>query len=217
MKRAFTAVASLALVASYAMPAQGQEETVKFGLQGGVTVSTVSGDDVASADSRTGFVAGGYFSYMFSSNFALAAEANWMSGLGAKNVLGTDAGESDPLFDVKASYLAFPVTLSFVFPLSDDEGVWLGLQSGITPMLNLTCDYNIAGSSQTVKCEDTGETVTSVLWSVPFGAAIGYRMTDATVVWLGARYQLGLTDAIEDSAAKINTWEFLLGVGFPTG
>ena len=214
MKRIFTFAMAITFVALWAMPAQAQEEAMRFGLHGGVTVSSLSGND-ADSDTRTGFFGGLYFNYLFSPYWTIGIESNWLSGIGAKNVTDSDSTgiPIDIPVDLKMSYFEFPVTLNFVFPLGESEKVWLRLQSGITPMLNLTCKVSLAGSSSEVDCDDEE----SVLWAVPFGAAFGMRVTDAAVAWIGARYQLGLSNAFKDLDAKHQTWEFLAGVGFPIG
>ncbi len=89
MKRVFTYAMAFAFVALWAMPAQAQEESVRFGLQGGVTVSSLSGNDVDS-DTRTGFFGGLYFNYLFSPNWTIGIEGNWLSGIGANNVTNSD-------------------------------------------------------------------------------------------------------------------------------
>jgi len=211
MRRILTFVATMALVALFAMPAQAQEKSVRFGVQAGVTTSSFSGDDVPDdAGSKTGFFGGMYLNYMFSQNWGVSIEGNWLAGVGAKSGSGVTEGE------IKMSYLEFPLALNFVFPLGANEKTWLGLQSGITAMLNLTCKEGLTSSgSIEVDCKDETE---SVAWAIPFGATLGFKMSDAAVVWFGARYQLGLSDVFnDDTAAKLNIWEFLVGVGFPTG
>jgi opacity protein-like surface antigen len=210
MMRIFTIVAAIAFLVVLAMPAQAQEKKVRFGLQGGVTVSSLSGNDVDS-DTRTGFFGGLYFNYLFSPNWTIGIEGNWLSGIGAKNVTNSDP-TGIPV-DLKMSYFELPVTFNFVFPLGESEKAWLRLQTGITPMLNLTCKVSLADTSSEVDCDDEE----SVLWAVPFGAALGFKLSDAAVAWLGARYQLGLSNAFEDLDAKHQMWEFLAGVGLPIG
>ena len=211
MRRILTLVTALAFVALFAMPAQAQEKgSTRFAIQGGITSSNISGDEVPDegVSSKTGFWAGGKFNYFFAQNWSVALEANWLSGLGAKFSSGSFESEA------KLSYFAFPVTLNFAFPLGQNEKTWLNFSSGITTMLRLTCSFtdNDLGSSSE-DCKDQSE---STAFSVPFGAMIGFKATDAAVVYLGARYQLGLTDVNTDDW-KINFWEFILGVGFPTG
>ena len=205
MRRILTLVAALAFVVLFAMPAQAQEKAARFGLQAGVTSSSFSGDDVSDdVGSKTGFFAGAYFNYFFADNWGVSLEGNWLAGVGAKN----DEGE------IKLSYLEFPLMLNFAFPLGESEKTWIGLGSGITAMINLSCDEGPTGSVN-IDCKDETE---SVAWAVPFGATLGFKMSDAAVVWLGARYQLGLNNTFnDDTAAKLNIWEFLVGVGFPTG
>jgi len=207
MKRILTFAAALAFVALYAMPAQAQQtEKVRFALQGGITSSNLSGDDISGTSSKTGFLGGVGFNYFFAKNWSLGLEGNWLAGLGAK--------ESDGDAETKVSYIAVPVTLNFAFPLGDEEKVWLGLQSGITTMLRLTCDLNPGGVSASVDCKDDTK---GSSFAVPLGATIGLKMSDAAVVYLRGRYELGLSSVVEDEDVKLNFWEFILGVGFPTG
>ena len=208
MKRILTFAATLTLLALFVAPAQAQQaERVRFALQGGVTSSNLTGDDISGTSSRTGFLAGVGFNYFFARSLSLGLEGNWLAGLGAKESSG-DA-------ETKVSYLAFPVTLNFVFPLGENEKTWIGLQSGITAMLRLTCDIDLGGlSSGNVDCKEDTE---SSNFAIPLGATLGFKMTDAAVVYLLARYQLGLSSVVKDEDVKLNFWEFILGVGFPTG
>ena len=213
MNRFLTLATTFALLAVLAAPAQAQEEKVRFGLQGGVTMSKLSGDDVVSSDSRTAFAAGGYFNYTFAKNFTFAIEGNWLSGLGGEKVVTSDPTEPD--VDLKMSYIAIPVTLNFVFPFTDEEKAWFALQSGIVPMISLTCKVTESDSATATE-EDCGNEE-SVVWAIPFGARLGYKFSDAAVGWIGGRYNLGLSNAFENVEAKHQTWEFLVGVGFPVG
>ena len=207
MNRILTFVTTLAFVAIFAMPAQAQlQGDSRFSLQGGFTLADLSGDDVASGttSSKSGFLAGVGFNYFFAQNWSISIEGNWLAGLGAK--------EADGDAETKLSYFSFPVTLDFAFPLGENEKTWLGLQGGINAMMRLTCNVNDGGlSSQDVDCKDDTE---SVSWAVPLGAGIGFKAADAAVVYLKARYQLGLSSVVKDEDVKINWWEFILGVGF---
>ena len=206
MKRFLTLATTLALVAIFAMPAQAQEDAARFGLQGGMSLSSFTGDDVPDdQSSKVGFLAGSTFAYFFSQNWGLGLEANWLSALGAKAGSGTEESE------IKLSYFSFPLTLHFVFPLGESEKTWLGLQAGISANINLSCDEGPSGSVN-FDCKDDTE---SFQWAVPLGAGIGFKSSDETVVYLRARYQLGLNDTFNDGRlAKLNWWEFILGFSY---
>ena len=210
MNRVLMLVTTLAFVAIFAMPAQAQmaglQGSSRISLQGGVTSANLSGDDVASGttSSKTGFLAGVGFNYFLAENWSLSLEGNWLAGLGAKESSG-DA-------ETKLSYFSFPLAINFAFPLGESAKTILGLQAGINAMMRLTCNVNDGGlSSQDVDCKDDTE---SVSWAVPLGAGIGFKAADAAVVYLKARYQLGLSSVVKDEDVKINWWEFILGVGF---
>ncbi len=207
MNRLLTLVATLAMVALFAVPAEAQQKgEAQIALQGGISISSFSGDDVPSdQSSKTGFLAGIGFDYFFSQNWGVGLEANWLSGLGAKSGSGTDEGE------VKLSYFSFPLTLMFALPLGESEKTWLGLEAGFAANLNLNCDEGLVGGTQF----DCGDETESVMWSVPLGAAIGFKASDGAIVFLKGRYQLGLNDTFSDAtAAKLNWWEFLVGASF---
>ena len=115
---------------------------------------------------------------------------------------------------MKLSYFSFPLTLAFALPLGEEEKTVLGLEAGIAANLKLTCDGSIADIPGGADV-DCGPDAESVLWTVPLGAGIGFMASDKSVVFLKARYQLGLSDAFKDfSDAKLNWWEFIVGVSF---
>jgi hypothetical protein len=210
MKRLLTLVTTLALVAMFTTPALAQEDPgARLGLQGGISVSSFTGDDAPSgSSSKTGFLAGVTFDYFFSDNFGIGLEGNWLAGLGEK------VSESE----VKLSYLSFPLTLTGALALGSSEKTWLGLEAGFAANLRLTCDGSIADipGGTNVDCKDDAE---SVVWSVPLGASIGFMASDAAVVYLKGRYQLGLSNTFKDVEsssieAKLSWWEFILGVSF---
>ncbi len=208
MKRLLTLATTLALVAFIAMPAQAQDKgDARIMVQGGISLASFSGDDVPDdQSSKVGFLAGLGFEYFFAPNWSLAIEGNWLAGLGAKSGSGTTEGE------IKLSYFSFPLTLNFAFPLGQSEKTWLGLGAGFAANLNLTCSEGLVGSPSDFDCKDDTE---SVMWSVPLNAGIGFKAADAAVVYLNARYQLGLNDTFsDDTAAKLNWFEFILGVSF---
>lgn len=216
MKRILTLVTTLAFVALLAAPAQAQEKgEARFGVQGGISLSNFTGDAVSAIEtltggksSKTGFMAGLLFDYYFSPMLGIGLEANWLSGLGAK--FGSESDETE----IKLSYFSFPLTLNLGFGLGEEEKVWLGLEAGIAANLTLTCDGSFSDptAGPSVDCKDDVE---SIAWTVPLGAGIGFMASDAAVVFLKGRYQLGLSDLPKDvSDFKMSWWEFILGVSF---
>ncbi len=214
LNRIATLSVSLALLAGTAA-AQGDH---RLGLMAGVNFGTVGGKGTETVDDvkyRTGFLAGGFGELSLHRNVSLQAEV-YYSQKGAKVV---DAG-TDAIF--KIGYVEIPVFFKAVFPMENSGKVKVRphLYAGPAVGFRLSCK---------IKGEDNNVTVEVNCDEDPFDVQL--KKTDFSVIFgggvdigpffVGARYDLGLTDlnddplATSDDALKTRTISVLAGVSFP--
>jgi hypothetical protein len=96
--------------------------------------------------------------------------------------------------------------------------VFLGPQASINTSCKLKGEEG--GTNASVDCDSelTGEffTAKSVLFDMLFGAGLDIAMGKVDIVF-DARYDLGLTDALDIASSKMSAFQFLAGVAFPLG
>jgi hypothetical protein len=88
--------------------------------------------------------------------------------------------------------------------------------------LNTSCKLkgDVGGDSASIDCDSEliGEflNANSVLFDMLFGAGLDIDMGKVDIVF-DARYDLGLTDALDLGSSKMSAWQLLAGVAFPLG
>ncbi len=207
MNRALVVAVALALTASQVGPVVAQEEgSMRVGLAGGATFTSVGGDDVILGDWRWGAVAGAFFEFRFHRHWALGLDANWTQK-GGQN-LSSSVTEGS----LRTSYLEFPLSLSYRTATRPWE---LGLYAGIGFGFNLTCSARREGAAD-IDCNNLeGVTARGSEWSLPLGVVVAYDFGRSSL-GLDSRYALGLTDAFKDvnlfnrSMQLIARWTFIL-------
>ncbi|WP_022836511.1 porin family protein [Salisaeta longa] len=193
MSKITRTIATLLLLAFFALPAQAQESPLKIGLRGGFAQSTVYGDDVAQSDYRPGFSGGLFATYVVNDAFSIQPEVLY-TVKGGKNI-EFEGTTSDLRW--RLDYIQVPVLLKLSAPLN---GV-------ITPRL-----YVGPQVSFLVGAEQNGVDVDDSLKSVDFGGVaggeIGLDVSSFTggvldEIALDARYGLGLV-ALDDTAGELD-------------
>jgi hypothetical protein len=197
---------ALLLSGTAATPALGQ---YWFGLTGGATYSTLSGDWLTNSQYEWGFLAGGFLAWPFSPHGEVRLEANFVQKGGS----GVTAVAAQAV-DMTIQYLEFPLIFAGTVPL----GPKLHAQgyAGIALGIRLSCDA-IVDSAPKTSCftSDIAFEPSSSEWSIPFGAAIGVDVGPSRA-WLDARYSLGLSNVSKTDVrnSKHRTWEFMLRWAF---
>lgn len=173
---------------------QIQQDPITFGVNTGLTVSDIWGDDVGGTDVRAGFTGGLFMNYRFNPNFSIQPEANFVmkhSQVDA-GVLGENE-KTKYLFN----YLEIPVLLKGHLPTG----------SVVTP--NIYAGPALAFNLSDDDVED--------LRSVDFGFAFGGGFDIYHTIMLDLRYTLGVVDIFDvpaEPSAKNGTFAVTLGIGF---
>ena len=170
------------LVSSMAASAQH----VEYGVKGGLNVADFSNSDGVNFKSRTSFHLGGLAHIHVTRHFAVQPELVF-SGQGAKY-----SG-----IEYKMNYLNIPVLLQYM------AGGGFRLETG--PQLGILASAKGKSGGTTVDIKDQFKTV-DFAWS--FGA--GY-LTDVGF-GVDARYNLGISNIVEDGGGDVRNNVFQLGV-----
>ena len=197
--------------AAQGIPLVPQRPTI--GIMAGVNLSKISGDDITSADNRTGFLGGIFVTFHLTNTFAIQPEAIY-SQRGASD-------NSDPDFDAtfKLDYIDVPVLLRFDIPVVGPIRPFF--VAGPSFGLQVKCAIGVEGqgASASVDCDQIGQDSDIQFENKTFdlsgvvGAGLDFRLGGHTLM-VGARYQHGFSDVVKDASVKNRTWSVVAGLGF---
>lgn len=184
-----------------------------IGIMAGVNLAKISGDDVGSADNRTGFLGGVYVTFHVTNTFAIQPEAVY-SQRGASEDLGTDASAT-----FKMDYIDIPVLLRYDIPVVGPIRPFF--VAGPAFGLQVKCAVGVDGSgaSASVDCDRLAQDSEVQFENKTFdlsgvvGAGLDFRLGGHTLM-LGARYQHGFSDVVKDASVRSRTWSVVAGLGF---
>jgi hypothetical protein len=207
------AACCLLLLAPAALHAQPGAVDVDLGVKVGVNLATLNGQG-ESPGRRTGFIGGGHLTISLpNSMFYFQPELLYSM----KGFSESDGGATATL---ALDYIDIPLLVGLHFDTGGSltPRVFLGPQASIKT--NCKLKGSEGGQSASIDCDD--ELIAgvfeakSVLFDMLFGAGVDMAMGKVDIVF-DARYDLGLTDALELGDSKMSAWQFLAGVAFPLG
>ncbi|KIA99658.1 porin family protein [Flavobacterium sp. JRM] len=197
---------TLSIVAVLAFGFANAQE-VKFGVKGGINLSTFTGD-VENVSSKVGFQVGGFAEIKLTEKFSIQPELLY-SLQGAK----IDQSEEGYRYESteKFSYLNIPVMAKYY--VAEKFSLEAGPQIGF--LLSAKSDFTETDDffGTTSGDEDVKDSYKSIDFGVNFGA--GYDFTENLSA--GIRYNLGLSniaDFEEGDNTKIKNSVFSLSVGY---
>ncbi|MEO6174773.1 MAG: porin family protein [Flavobacterium circumlabens] len=193
----FTAAAVIAFAFSNA------QET-KFGVKGGVNLSTLTGD-VEDATSKAGFHVGGFAEFKISDKFSIQPEVLYSTqGAKEKGQVDFNGAVYDVEMDYKLAYINVPILAKYY--VAEKFSLEAGPQIGF--LVSAKGEATVGGNSAEDDIKDSFE---SIDFGVDFGA--GYDFTENLSV--GLRYNLGLANLAKDAEDyKIHNSVFSLSVGY---
>ncbi|MBT8462499.1 MAG: PorT family protein [Gemmatimonadetes bacterium] len=193
--------------------AQDTGVSMDLGVKVGVNLATLSGDG-ESPGRRTGLIGGGHLTIgLPNSMFYFQPELLYS----AKGFSESEGGNTATL---ALDYIDVPLLVGIRFDTggSVTPRVFLGPQASIKASCKLKGSQD--GDSASIDCDSEliGEVFAakSVLFDILFGAGVDFDMGNVAIVF-DARYDLGLTDALELGSSKMSALQFLAGVAFPLG
>jgi hypothetical protein len=188
------------LFAAFAVVAFATQAQVKFGAKAGLNLSTWTGDvkDAIGTDAKMkpGFYIGGLANISVSENFAIQPEL-LVSAEGAK------FEESGETANANTMFINIPVVAQY--KTASGFYVEAGPQLGVLVSAKIKAD----GESTDIKDELQSTNFSAVL-------GLGYSMTNG--FGFGARYNLGLSNALKDAGdLKVKTSNISIGVHYNFG
>ncbi|KIA99659.1 hypothetical protein OA88_19535 [Flavobacterium sp. JRM] len=196
---------TLSIIAVLAFGFSNAQE-VRFGVKGGINLSTLTGD-IYDASSKVGFQVGGFAEIKLSDKFFVQPELLY-STQGAKSKVSAYDFSSESNF--KFGYLNVPVMAKYY--VMDKFSLEAGPQIGFLVSAKNDYSYSVLGYNESGK-EDVKDQFKSIDFGVNFGA--GYDFTEN--ISAGVRYNLGLsniTDFGDGDNAKFKNSVFSLSVGY---
>lgn len=164
-------------------------QTTDFGVKGGLSIPSLTGDVNDNVKSRVAFHAGLFAEVSFSDMFSIQPELLY-SSQGYKFV--DDKGIND--------YLNVPIMGKF-YPIE-------GFHIEMGPQFGFLLSAKEKGKSRT---QDVKEGYKTFDFGLNFGT--GYKLTDYNLLF-GVRYNLGLTNVLKDNSSKIKNGVFQISVGY---
>lgn len=180
---------------------------ITIGGGAGVTVTTLTGDDVDDddADSRTGFYVGASVGIPLGGILGLSPGAYYVQK-------GAEEPDGDESLDL--AYLEIPVLLQ-VQVTGPDRPLGIALFGGPSFGFNMSCDHIIG--DDTVDC---GDDISSTEFGALFGAGASFAAGESATVSVNAGLDMGLTSIEffgEDSDTKNQAYFIGVGVSWLMG
>ena len=161
-------------------------QTLNFGAKAGVNFASLSGDDAEDLDSRTGFHLGLIGEVMLTDRFAIQPE-----------VLYSAQGAEIEDETWKLDYISVPVMAKYFVTNG------LSLEAGPQFSFNTTSEAEIDGETEEIDAESM---------DIGLGLGLGYEFMQS--IFVQARYNMGLSDVLEDVDAKNSVFQLSLGYKF---
>ncbi len=183
------------------MVSAASAQEFSYGVQAGMTVPTLSGD--VDCDAKVGYSVGLTTNYMFNDKWGVGLDAIYqMQGY------SIDKGSTHDYMRTNLHYLNIPIMANYqiVYGLSIKAGVQPGFLLGVNSASKL--DGGDRETSDMESAEDSGYEVFDL--SIPVGLA--YDITDN--VYVDARYNIGVTNILDDNSKDAFNNVFVLSVGF---
>lgn len=210
MKRLIPLSLLFTLALATAPPAQAQSSTVRLGLLGGASTTSVGGDYINLGNWAWGGAAGAFGQFFLARQTYVGLDAYWVQKGGDRVAFAF--GETQ---DLNLEYIEVPLTIGYVQQFSGWES---NLFIGVAVGFQISCSTQGSASSSSIDCDDVPDLApkNTLDWSIPFGFGF-YRNLGGSLLGLDIRYALGLSDIFENSNIRNRAWEFTLRWAVPMG
>ena len=164
----------------------------------GPAISDFRGNGSNAFNATTGFFAGGFAEIGFGGVIGLRPELLYIQKGASRN--------TTPSTTFKIEYLEVPVLLTFDAPL----GGVLGLEVYAGPQISFlsNCKADLQNGASGIPCATQGLPVRSTDWGLVFGTELAIK-----VFVVGLRYDMGLTQIVDDPNINLKNQAFLITAG----
>lgn len=169
-------------------------QDVQFGLKGGLNFANFKGDDIEDTDVKTDIFIGAFARFSIDEKLAFQPEMVY-SRQGFK--IDGDGGD----ITWKSNYLNIPLLLRA--ELADKFHAVAGPQIGF----HLSSEAEVDSGDATISGDADDQ-----MKGLDFGLALGFEYDITEKVAVGLRYNLGLSNIIDEDNAKVQNSVFQLGV-----
>jgi len=183
----------------------------RFGLTGGMNLSTFDGDGLGPTANRRGFVGGGVLVTPFAPDFSTQLELLYsMKGMKSLASNRTDYA----MF--KLNYLEIPVMLRGDLPLSSAVVPFAFTGPAVDFKLSCSSDEVVSGNvSNSFDCDQLpGLKLRTVDVGWVLGGGLGFDYHNRRIS-LGARYEVGLRTITDEGSSKNRALSFMASVEAP--
>lgn len=213
MKKALGILTAVAVTAAAAADASAQ---TRLGIRGGLSLSTLSGDELVDVGSRTGVNVGATLLFgLGEGNLGLQLGAG-IADKGASVTFGDDEGDADA--SINLTYIEIPVLLHYAVPTQGSISPHFVAGPALSFEMGCDIDGVAGGVSVSLPCEDAGLPVSSFDIGIMGGAGVDIATSSALTITFDALYNYGLStvDGSDDpDDVKNRAWSFLAGLAFP--
>ncbi|MCO5234747.1 MAG: PorT family protein [Chitinophagaceae bacterium] len=195
MKRIF--VLSVFTLIGFTIQAQ-----VNFGVKAGANLTKFSGSDAEDNDFLLGYAGGGFVNYKLADVVSLQGEVLY-------SLEGVSNKFEEEDFNVKAKIKAGYINIPILVQYNHSSGFYAetGPQLGILA----SAKYSVSGGGEN-HSYDVKDQFKSINFSWGIGA--GYKLSNG--IGIGARYNLGLMNIIDDGS-NVKTGGFHIGLSYTFG
>lgn len=191
MKKLLSSICIIALFTAYSLPAAQAQSPVNFGLRAGLNFANFNDAGDFEADSRTGFMVGGYLNFKVPmSPVSIQPEAIYTQK-------GAESGGST----IKLDYIEIPALVKFSFaPGPVTPRVYFG------PYVGFVLNSKIDGGGASVDIDNA---------QTDFGGVVGGELDfnlGVTKLNAGVRYGFGLVDAFDGGQGKNGVLSIVAGI-----
>jgi opacity protein-like surface antigen len=203
---------ALAFVLAAAQTGSAQEDERlgwQGGVEGGITYTNFTGDDVESSDWRIGINAGAFATARFIPLLGVTV-GGYFTQKGAENIEGSGV-------DLRLAYIEIPLVLNVFIEIGEKFSIvpYAGVAFGI----NVSCSVSTEGAG--ISCTDTGQTgqgtedlQEKTEWSIPAGIALGLALAPQHSIFLDARYGYSLTNAFKGDNVDVKNQTVYIDIGY---
>jgi opacity protein-like surface antigen len=185
-------------------------QDVRFGAKTGLNLSNFKGDDVENTETKTGFNIGAFLEIGLSDTFTFQPELLFSTqGVKAEDSEGSDSFEQI----IKVNYLNVPLMLKYA--VSDKFTLEFGPQVGFLLAAKFKAIETMDGNTVS-----TEEDLKDIFKSIDFGLNFGASFDIVDNIFIGARYNLGLSNILDledmnpENDEKTQNTVFSISVGY---